>query len=339
MAKKKKSKFRGNVSDDIQKQKQRASSYGYLKLPKDVKIYKEEAGGKALLDIMPYMVTSKRHPDKNEETSRAVPGELWYKLPFKIHRNVGGGNDAVVCLSSFGKPCPICEFKAKRHKEGAEKDETDLLKASLRNLYVVIPIGDKNYEEVPHIWDISQYLFQNLLNDEIEENEDYEVFPDLEEGLSLKIRFDKKSIGKNSFAEASRIDFKERDEVYDESILDEIPSLDEVLNILSYKDLEMKFFELDEDDVEEEKEKEEEEESKPRKRKKIKKEEEEPEEEEEEEKEEEEKPKRRQRKAKPKEEENKCPYGHRYGVDTDEKDECTECTVWEACLDKKEENE
>jgi hypothetical protein len=343
MPKKKVSKFRGRVSTNARQQKQKSSKYGYLKLPQDVSMYKEKPGGKALLDIMPYEVTAKKHLDRNEEAEIAVPGELWYRSPFKIHRNVGNANDTIVCPTSFGKPCPICEYRAKRFKEGAEKEETDTMKASARNLYAVIPLDDDDYDEKIHIWDISQYLFQNLLNDELEEDDSYEVFPDLEEGLSLKIRFDSKTIGKSKpFAEASRIDFKERKDVYEEDILDDIPNLDDLLVQLTYKEIDAKFFEIeDEEDQEQEEEEEkskrkrkveqEEEEEKTRKRKKIEK--------EPEKKETKEKPKRTRKPKEEKKEESKCPFGYKFGVDTDEEDECAECPIWESCLDKKEENE
>ena len=250
---KRKSKFAGKVSGDVKRQKSAASSYGYLKLPKDVNVFSPEPGSRVHIDIMPYVVTDSNHPDRNDDTQAAMKGDLWYKRPFKTHRNIGAENDTVVCLTSFGKKCPICEYRTKRMKEGAEKEELDSLKASMRNLYIVIPIGHKKFDEKPHIFDISQWLFQNLLNDELEEDSDYEVFPDLEDGFTLKVRFDSKSIGKgNAFAEASRIDFLERDEAYDESILDEIPSLDDVLQETSYAQLQAKFFENEDEEIENE---------------------------------------------------------------------------------------
>ena len=211
------------------------------------------------------------------------------------------------------------------------------MKQSMRVLYVVVPLNSKKHEPEPHIWDMSWWLFQDLLNDELEEDDDYEVFPDLEEGLTLKIRFDSKTIGKSqAFAEASRIDFEERDEQYTEEILEDVPSLDEVFAVLSYKELSAKFFEMEDEEVEEvEKNPEEEEEEDPprRKRKTVKK--EEPEETEEPEPEPEEKPKHT-RKAKPKaDDENKCPHGHKFGPDCEEKDECDECDSWNECIEAK----
>jgi len=249
--KKPKSSFRDKVTGNTQKQKSEAKSYGYLKLPSDVHVFSVSAGDKVVLDFLPYLVTDPKHPDRDADHEIAVPDTLWYKRPFKVHRNVGADNDTVVCPTSFGKKCPICEYGQKRFKEGADQEELKALRAGLRNLYIVVPIGHKKFEEVPHIWDMSQYLFQNLLNEEIEENPDLAVFPDLEEGVSLKIRFETKTLGKNKFEDASRIDPVEREQGYDEDILEKVPNLDEVLRVLSYDELAAKFFDVDEPDADE----------------------------------------------------------------------------------------
>ncbi|KKK55205.1 hypothetical protein LCGC14_3076910, partial [marine sediment metagenome] len=150
---------------------------------------------------------------------------------------------------SISKKCPICEYRAQRMKEGADKEETDAIKYSFRNLYATVPIGDREYDEVPHIWDMSQYLFQDLLNDEIEEDERYADFPDPDSGYTLKIRFDEGRIGSSRpFAEASRIDFIDRDRPYTDKELKKVPNLDEVLNIYSYPKLERIFLGVDEEE-------------------------------------------------------------------------------------------
>jgi len=340
-----KSRFAGKVRANAKKQQRGASQYGYLNLPQGVSVFSPEPGSKVRLDFMPYEVTDPNHPDRDDELGIAVPGELWYKRPFKTHRNIGASNDAVVCLTSIGKRCPICEYRARRIKEGADKEETDALKPSFRNLYVVIPKGHKKYDEKPHIFDISQYLFQNLLTDELDEDERYETFPDLEEGWTVRIRFDSKTIGGSKpFAEASRIDFEERDEPYDESILDEIPNLDEVLNVLSYQQLERKFMELeDEGESSEEVLNDEDEEivnaeedekvvdddacvacegtgrnSKGKKCRICKGTGKNPE------------------KAESKQKDDRCPHGHVFGKDCEEYDECDECDQWDDCIDEKE---
>lgn len=354
-----KTNFRDKIRKNVEKQQRSTTNYAYLRLPKGVGVFTPEPGGRHFLDFLPYKVTSSHHPDLDVENEIAVQGTYWYRLPFKTHRNVGVLNETVVCPTSVGKRCPICEYRAKRIKEGAPKEETDALRPSIRNLYVVIPKKDKKHEEAIHIWDSSQFLFQNLLNNELEENEDYYSFADLKEGYTLKIRFDAKSIGKGQpFAEASRIDFIEREEQYDESILKEIPSLDETLIVLSYDELLSKFTEVEDGDDESEF-------KKPVMKTTLDRDLEKNEEDEEEDVREDEKKKpvqRVHRKAEREEEEeeetkvsdlkvrkketvpnkpkneskSKCPYGHVFGADADKYDDCVECKSWDQCIEEQE---
>ena len=128
MAKKKrKGNFRNKIRRDVERQETASSSYGYLNLPSGVSVFNPEPGSRVKMDIIPYEVTDTNHPDKFEDEQIAVAGDLWYKRPFKIHRNVGSGNDSVVCPTSFGKKCPLCEYRAKRLKEGAPKEEIEEL--------------------------------------------------------------------------------------------------------------------------------------------------------------------------------------------------------------------
>jgi len=334
MRKKRRSKFRDRVAADAQRQRNQRSQYGHLQLPKGIRMFREEPNTRVRLDFLPYRVTDPHHPDRDEELGIAVEGELWYKRPYKLHRNIGINNETIVCPTSVGKPCPICEYRARLLKEGGKWDDDAVraLRPSDRNLYVVIPLGHKEYEEKPHVWDISQACFQKALNEELEEDEDRAVFPDLEEGYTLRIRFSEEKFGKNTFADTSRIDFIERDSVYSEDILEQVPNLDEVLTILPYKEIEAKLFDMDSEPAEEEEIEQE---------KGGKKEEEE------------DVPLQPSRYRRPKEKEGiereeatiskpkskKCPYGHVFGQDCEEFDDCDVCEVFDDCFEQKEKEE
>jgi hypothetical protein len=269
MSKKKVSFFKGKVASDAKRQATAGSSYGYLRLPKGLNVYSPEPGKRAKFDIIPYTVTNPKHPDRNVEEGFAIPGSIWYKRPFRIHRNIGVDKDSVVCLTSFGKKCPICEYRAIQQKAGATKEELKVLNSSLRNLYCVIPIDSKTNESEPHVLDISQFLFQDKLNEEIKENDEYEIYMDLEEGLTLNVRFLSSTMGSSKpFAEAGRIDFEKRKQQYTEDILEEVPDLDSLLTELSYKELETKFMEM-EGEAELTEEEEEEEDDVPVRKKKV----------------------------------------------------------------------
>ena len=311
--------FKGKTSARAVRDKKEGASYGYLSLPKNVSVFSPEPGSSVKLDIIPYIVSTDNHPDKSERDGVALKGDPWYRLVYWRHAGLGAnGNESAVCLSSVRKKCPICEYRAKRIKQGAVKEETDVLKPSKRVLYNVIPIGHDKFEKKLHIFDISYFNFQNLLDDELRENDDYSVFPDLEEGLTLKTRFASKTIADGKpFPQASRIDFLDREKAYNPSILDKVVNLDEVLQIETYKQLQAKLFEMDleglEDDgelkdIDDEEEEEEEDDASPKK--KVQ--------------------------GKDTKKKSKCSYGHTFGEDHDEFDECGDCEVWDDCLEEKE---
>ncbi len=255
MAKEKRRKFKGGVTRNAEKQAQKPQ-HRHLNLPRGLQVFKETPKTRIDLDILPYIVKDAAHADRDEEYGIAVPGELWYKRPYFIHKNIGPNSDTIVCPRTIKQPCPICEHREQLLKDGGEWDDDAIkgLKPSLRNLYLVIPKNQKDYEEEPHVWDISQYLFQDKLNEEVQENEENESFPDLEDGRTLRIRFGEDTFGKNKFAVTSRIDFVERTKAYPDAILDELPSLDDIIIVPSRKAIEAIFFggmaadELDDDE-------------------------------------------------------------------------------------------
>jgi len=345
---KKKSNFGASMRRNRERQKEAKKGFGYLDLPKGVPILKFEENTKRVdLDFLLYTVTDKKHPDRDEQFGDAVEGSMWFRRPFKTHRSVGSDSDTVVCLKSVGKKCPICEYREKRLKEGADWEDLKEIAAKDRSLYVVIPIGIPKFKEIPTIWDMSDYLFQDELNEELETNPENDDFADMESGKTATLKLKWKKFGTNSFPEVRSITFNERDEIEDD-IIELIPDLDSVLRVLSYDTLQAKFFEtedeedagelqdIDEDEKdetpvrrkkktvkvkEEEDEEDEKDETPVRKKKKII--------EDKEEDEEDETPVRRKKK-------NKCPHGFVFGVDTEKNDECDTCDVWEECSDKKE---
>lgn len=244
--------FRDKVAANSTQQRNKTANYGHLMVPRGVPIFKEEGNTRVNIDILPYIVTDGEHPDKNTDTDTATKDSLWYRRPYKLHRNIGADNVSIVCPTSVGKKCPICEYRKKMLDEGAnwQDDSVKALRAGNRNLYYVQPKDEKKLEDKPHLWDISQFCFQDKLNNELEENDEYASFPDLEDGLMLRIRFSEETIGKQKFAETSRIDFEQRKYSYDEKEIEELPSLDDVLIIKDYRDIEALFFETGEGDEE-----------------------------------------------------------------------------------------
>lgn len=249
----KKISFKGQATANAEERAKRTSGYGYLNLPKGLGVFSPEPGKSVTLDFFPYEVTAKNHPDKHEGTGRAAKGAYWYKRPFKIHRNIGSEKDSVVCLGSINKPCPICEYKVKRAKEGADTEELKSLKTGDRELYIVNPLDSAKHDAGKmYVFDISYYLFQEFLESEMKEDVPDDFF-DPEEGVSLKVRFKATTMGAGKpFADADKITVVDRKKQYKEAFYGEAPDLDSLLSIMTYDELWAKFFEVDKEETEEE---------------------------------------------------------------------------------------
>lgn len=348
MAKEKKTSFRGKVVSSSERQKERGGR-GYLNT-KGVKVLKLPEDERTFtLDILPYRVTNERHLERNDADQVALPGSMWYRSPIKVHRNVGTENESVVCPRTIGKKCPICEYQLKRIKEGADKEEFKLLYPRERSLYAVIPIGHKDFDEVPHVWDMADSLFQETLMEEIKVDPAFEDFFNLYGGKTLSLRLKWKELGKNPYPEVVSINFEDRED-YPEDIMEEVPALDDLVKVLSYEEIHSKFFGIENEgnagtltDVEEP------EDTHSRRKKTIATPEPEPEP----------APVRRQSRPAPEPESepepaapvrrtvrgeakgvtktsDKCPHGHKFGVDTDMFDECDKCQIWDDCIEEKE---
>jgi len=323
---KEKKKRRYGSAKEVAEKRSSGSNYGYIKIPKDVKMFTPEADTVAVLDILPYEVTDQNHMDKIEV------GTMWYKKPIKIHKNIGPNDDSYVCPTTFGKACPICEHgnELRKDEEVSEK-EIDKTKSKFRNLYAVKVReydGKKKFDKKAiHLFDFSDYLFQEVFETQLKKKAEFDTFFLPETGKSLEITFDEGSFGGFKFAKVTRVDFVDRKKQYDESILDEVPNLDEdVLVVLSYEELEAKFFDDDVATTE-----------KPKKEKKSKKEKEvEPEEEAAPKKEKKSKKDKKEKKSKKdKTPKNECPYDHKFGKDCDKFDDCADCAVWNECKAEK----
>lgn len=210
----------------------------YLKLPKGVSLFEPKKGTMAI-DIRPYVV-GKGHPKEPE-------GNIYYTRPFYVHKNVGADNQAHLCLRRVMKePCPICEFREKLFRDGIEDDDSEDLAKSLaakeRQLFNVINLKDK--DNPVQIWDISFHLFGKLLNERIlhsDEEDKYDTFFHMENGLTLKVGFNEKSFGGHTFLEATTIDFKPRGYDLDDRDLEESVVLDDILVVTPYDELKKLF--------------------------------------------------------------------------------------------------
>ena len=100
------------------------------------------------------------------------------------------------------------------------------------------------------LWDVSFHLFGRQLDREIgmaDDDEDFHLFADPEEGHTLKLGVEEKSIGKTSLYAVESVGFKKRKNELDDELLDAAPCLDDLLIEVEYDQLKAIFFETDDD--------------------------------------------------------------------------------------------
>ena len=334
--------------------KPRVSKYDYIIIPDGFEKFVIEGKTKTVgdkktitkrMDIMPY-IAGKGNPNCDA-------GDMYFERTFFVHKVDLGDNNNItfVCPNkSAGLPCPACEYANKLRKDPhSTKEEIANWTAKERQLFNVIDLADP---EKIKIYDVSYHMFGKLLEARIsgqDDDEDFDTFAELEGGKTLRVQFEEKKFGAGRYHEAISIDFKPREEDYEDAKVEETACLDELLIIRPYDELQKMLFEdstVVEDDDDDDKvpmSEKADKNSKKAEKKSGKKpviEDEDDEEDFEDEEEEEEKPaKKSSKKETKKSSKTKCPFGHKFGVDCDEAhcvQDCKDCDIWDECSDEQE---
>lgn len=304
--------------------------------------------GKNRINIIPYTIKTKNHP--LVKRGEFEVGDQDYVMDIFTHRGVGPSEVTVICLkSTFGKPCPICEQSALLRKQGKEKEASDL-KPSRRVFY---NIQDTKEPDKLKVFETSHYLFEKELIDEARDDEEggFVDFADPIEGKEIKFRASEVQKGTIKYKEFKSFAFEDRDDPIPDELLESAISFDEIMKVPTYEEVEKILFGQDDEDESEEPAKkpkhseddndlDEDDNEKPAKKSSKDNEEDEPEKpikkpaKEVDDEEEDEKPVKTS-KEKCEGDCGKCPFGHKFGNDTDNFDDCDDCDVWDKCINGK----
>ncbi len=205
-----------------------------LAIPDGVDIFQPKEGNYRI-DIVPF-VAGKGNP-------YAESGELYYERTFFIHRGIGPNNESYVCLlKTFGKPCPICEYRAKLSNDPDADDKLlKDLKPRERQLFLIY--DRKEPEKKIQLWEVSYFVFGALLDKRRKDAEEDEPhitdFDDPDSGSMLKIGFSEEDGGGFNFLKAYSIDFKPRSNGLPREVMDidHDICLDDILKETSYDQL------------------------------------------------------------------------------------------------------
>lgn len=218
----------------------------WFKLPEGITLL--EVPDKAItitLDILPYEVKSDNHPDKQE------PGTIWYKMPFYTHKNIGASNESVVCPTSLGRPCPICEVRKELVDDDYNKNKKQIVALNYQN-HVIYNAKNPADEDAVVVFHASRGKFPKQLEKELVEGDDgIQCFYDCTDvGKTLKVRFSEETFSGDdgkpaTYFGASRIDFLDREAMDEDEVLGKTACLEECLDVMSYDKLKSLFLQLE----------------------------------------------------------------------------------------------
>lgn len=334
----KKKKASSSLKDRVKERYEERDSYGTSGSKvistdgyEDVKFYKPEEG-KNTIDIIPYKVTTKNHPKGLEI------GEEDYVLDIWVHRGIGAAEGDVLCLkSTYGKPCPICEnIKELKHAGDVDDEVIKNLYPKHRSVYNVIDADDP--DSGIQLFNVSQRLFEKeLLEEAFVGDDEFVDFVSLEEGKSIKFRASEEKFGKATYMKFKSFSFVDREEAFDEDIMDDVYPLDAMLIVPTYEEVEKMYLGTEDSEADDNDEEDEDDDASDaavsrRVRRAVEKDDEDDEEKEEE------SPKKKKKKAGKESPsgKTKCPAGGKFGKDADKYDECEDCDYLEACADESE---
>lgn len=339
---------RGQVKESSERKGM--SSAGIFKSDIKATFYKPTADEDHTIDIVPFKAGDKMPVDMRTRKPMVRKGRWAYTYEYWAHRGIGPlENETVICPQrTYGKPCPICEHRKEliAEKTFDAKKMGELL-CKQRNLYNVVCYDtDKEEDKGVQLFDVSNFYFEKHISKlatktvrrkkgrRLAKADPFKNFADpRESGVYIEWSIEGAK-SKNDFDSWIGHQLIERDYSLDEEYLENALQLDQIVEVLDYKELYKLYYDEDyEDDDDDVSYVGEDEEDYG----------EEKEEEEELEEEEEEKPKRRRRKKintrRRKKNVSECPAGGVFGDDFDEFDDCDNCEIWDACDEKANEEE
>jgi len=199
------------------------------KIPEGIGFWKCGKGDH-IIDIIPFFAGS-QHPKVSD-------GELSYVVDLYVHQTVGAMKEPFVCQTkNFKKPDPICEYISNNR---LPVEDWKKIAPKRRTIYLVwVHDSPEEEEKGLQIWEVAHYFFENHV-DEIAKSPrggGAIAFSDIDTGKS--IAFSVKITGK--YKDAAGVDrdsvsylghrFVDRDDPIPDDILNQIFSMDEVINM------------------------------------------------------------------------------------------------------------
>ena len=227
------------------------ASSSYFKAPAGLGYYSigDTKDGYQTVNFLPFRIGSQKHPEV--AAGRAKVGDYDFVLDIFVHRGLGPGKKSFICpQKTYGKPCPVCQ-EVNRLYDAGQEDAARAIRASRRAIYAVQVVDEKGHgEDKVRVLEVSHFGFaKDLMTTAASLLRGKGVIPfaDLDGGKLVTWKCEEKTIGKNGkWQQATTFQFDDRQEEIPDSLLEQVPSLDEGLVIPTPDQLEKAMYGEDE---------------------------------------------------------------------------------------------
>jgi len=157
-----------------------------------------------------------------------------------IHNNIGVDGKVYVCpKGTYGDPCPICEEVARMKKSGEDQELIDELRPSTRYLFFVIDMKSRSTEEKGVQWfDASSGIKDEIVS--LSHNKRTGDAIDISDPVDGKtVSFNR--TGARLKTRYKGFELEDREYPIDEDILEDIPLFENVIQSVTYEQLEEAF--------------------------------------------------------------------------------------------------
>lgn len=214
---------------------QEATGFEYSSFtpPDGASVFRFKKEGTYRIEVLEY--------EAGEGNPKVDEGTLWWERTFYTHRNIGTQPKShYTCpAATAGKPCPVCEYVAKENRNPkADKKLLKELEPKKRQLFNIFDHEEE--DKGVQVLEMSYHLFGKPLVAKInhaDEDDNYENFFHSEDGLTLKLGVEQKTQGGSPYQEVVDVEFKTRKEELDAELFENVYNLDELVKVMTYKEL------------------------------------------------------------------------------------------------------
>jgi hypothetical protein len=188
--------------------------------------------------VIPYEIKSANHPDVVK--GKAEVGDAHYMLDVFMHFNVGPADGQVICpKKTYGKACPVCDVwndlksDAKTDKEKKAASSIRPQRKALMNIQL-IEDGEPSDELL--VWTAGHHRFmkEGILNEAnaCRAGGAPVIFADIDKGKVVEMRTSHSDLGEKDVT-ADKVNFIDRTEEIEDSVLEQAISFDECMVVLT----------------------------------------------------------------------------------------------------------